>query len=227
MWHIAGGIILAVIILAFWPFIAGAGLLLLLAALAVGGVVLIFTIEGGRETIAVIGGLTVGIVVLGWLFKKTKDAGGLDILLRGWIFELRPAITERQKIQKIADRDVQLKNNQKLKLFREKRALKRQQEAEAARLEKAKARMVLHIRRLEKKFARAGQLKFDYSDPIRIYSQKTKDYQSEEIARLGCYADKAGHSLSYCYYELETAPRFSSKKLEVFTDEILLGSVLT
>ena len=168
MWHIAGGIILAVIILAFWPFIAGAGLLLLLAALAVGGVVLIFTIEGGRETIAVIGGLTVGIVVLGWLFKKTKDAGGLDILLRGWIFELRPAITERQKIQKIADRDVQLKNNQKLKLFREKRALKRQQEAEAARLEKAKARMVLHIRRLEKKFARAGQLKFDYSDPIRI-----------------------------------------------------------
>lgn len=245
MWQIAGGIILAVAILAFWPVIAGVGVLLLIAALAIGGAFLIFGTEQGRELGLFFGGFILGIMVLAQagkllrnlarkLINNAKDAGGWDILIRKWIFELRPAITERQKIQKIARRDERREENRKLKSFREgasrKRIEKRQRELETASerryanaLATHKDRVARRVRRLEQKFAHMGQLHFDYSDAIEIYRQNDEGFLSEKIVRLNFCLVRPSYVGSdfylRCYYELQTAPRFGYEATEKFLDK--------
>jgi hypothetical protein len=231
MLKIAGGIILAVIFFALLQYIVMAGFWLILIVLGILAVFLIFGTEFGREAAMISGGLAVLVYLLGALRKKAKDIGGLDLLLKNFICNLQPAITEKQKIQKAADRAFRLQDASEVKAYRERRAdelAQKRQQAFSDRLEqgrlKAHDQMAGRVRRLDSKFAAVGNLHFEYSDPIKIYRLDSDGYLGENIVSLGCLLDP--DNPSRCVFEIKTSPRFGYVKPKIFyNSEFLLRSV--
>lgn len=113
MFAIAGGIILAVIILAFLPLIFRLGSIIIVGALVVGAGLLIFGTEAGRTIAAFVlfGGAALygiyqllewGPATIGYLLNRTAKAFS-RFWLPNILITLRPAVTEQQKIKKVAE----------------------------------------------------------------------------------------------------------------------------
>ncbi len=221
MLHIAGGIILAVVILAFAPYIIGAGLLLV--ALAIVGLIIVLVIT--NETVRVIAGLFAGFCFLVWVVEKVKlewvakgkaapsrpsaakvfgqrigRAGGMGRWLGDCLLEVRPAITNAQKIRKEAARIVRKKETERLIREREHRRIqrtleedeRRKREADErrrawelqceARLGRAREKLRRGAQRLEHSFAEYGFFRFVYG-PERI---EVRDTDHKNLMTLGC-----------------------------------------
>jgi hypothetical protein len=210
-----------------------AGFWLLLIAVAVGGAFLIFGTQSGR-TLAFTDvcffvsiwllGLIVGVINKKFprIREYAKSVGGWDIAFDNFLFELRPTLTENQKIQKIAGRELRLLETQQIRAYREakRRArVQRQQMAEKAAQDRSRdrahQRMVKDVRRLEQKFGQVGGLYFNYSNVgIEIYRGGVGARVGELIARVRCY----GTPTSFAY-DLEMAEWFAAKKGETFSSE--------
>jgi hypothetical protein len=151
-----------------------------------------------------------------------KKRGWLGLAFDNFLFELRPTLTENQKIQKIAGRELRLLETQQIRAYREakRRArVQRQQMAEKAAQDRSRdrahQRMVKDVRRLEQKFGQVGGLYFNYSNVgIEIYRGGVGARVGELIARVRCY----GTPTSFAY-DLEMAEWFAAKKGETFSSE--------
>jgi hypothetical protein len=202
-----------------------------LAGLALALGFIIFGTEEGRTL--VVAALLISAAVwafrkiihgLGTAFRKFKDsaieAGGWDIAIGNFLFELKPTFTEFQKIQKIADRQLRASDAAHLKLFRQEQAREKHnnhQRAIEAAWEKRRAdaydKLVTKVARLENKFAKVAHLRFEYSNQIDVYA-KTNGSRYEMIIRLNCELGPSNLSS----YRIQTAPQFGYATGTTFLD---------
>ena len=144
MWAIAGGILLAVLVLFFWPVILGVGLVVLaLAAIGI-GVFLIFGTESGQAfgiivvAIVATGGvllICIRFFVLAWdktliVGQTIREVGGFDLWVGNKFLALRPALTDAQKVKKSADLILRRSYTAQIKEQREAKQNRRKRENE-------------------------------------------------------------------------------------------------
>lgn len=214
MLHIAGGIILALVILALLPYIINLVGILLLIALA--GVIAFFFL--GTETGQILGLILASVALGTWLLVKATEwlqaaiqawkikaanAGGWTIALGDMLFELTPAFTELQKIQKIATRQIRADNSARIKRAKEHAALEKfklEIERVAAEREQRLARyfdrLVRKVKRLEKKYSKIANLQFYYRDRVYVY-RRNEAGQFEKAISIACSDPGAGSHFSY------------------------------
>lgn len=239
MLHIAGGILLALLILALLPY-AGLllGFVLVAGAVVAAGFFLLGT-ESGRVVALSVVAICVGWYLLALAFKflawlvtgatsvthKTKDAGGLLGAIDNFFFELRPAFTEKQKIQKLAGRKIRLEEARHAKLYREEQArdraekarIYRQERAEEAlkrKLTKANDRLIKDVRYLERKFSGVVNLQFQYAiDGINVF---TMDHAADAWTKVVSMRCKKDPSTDRVIYELDASPQFFPKGTDTY-----------
>ena len=197
MWQIAFGIILAIVLIRFAPLIISGGLLVIAGGAAVLIGFLLLGTEGGRDVLVVGISSLVVIFVFRWtvafskrqgkhLHEESTNAGGFDRWLGDRGLELRPALTEAQKIRKEADRIIRRAQNREIRdsreLARKTREKDRLDRQAVANLTAAQHTLERRARRLATKFKGYPFFEFSIADGMVLIN----DIEGSTKQRVAC-----------------------------------------